>query len=156
MAKQETPSFNTKQLMAGFAVGHMSIYNWRNGTPTKDPLPHLVAENGRVSFPQKSTIAWAKKHDLEFDPAKAEKGAKTKKPGPKPAAKKAAPKAAAKKATKPAKKSAVDKMARAVNAEIKKAKTRKIDPATTEAIRKAAAGALKTPAKPAPAAVATA
>lgn len=78
MAKQ---ALSTKDLQAGFGVGHMTIYNWRQGTATKDPLPCDVDQSGRVTFPVASTKAWAKKHGLEFN-VPAEKAAESK-PGPK-------------------------------------------------------------------------
>lgn len=95
MAKQ---ALSTKDLQAGFGVGHMTIYNWRQGTATKDPLPCEVDPSGRVTFPVASTKAWAKKHSLEFN-VPTEKAAESK-PGPKakvvkPAAKKAKAEAAA-------------------------------------------------------------
>ena len=71
---------NTKQLKAGFNVGHMTIYNWRHGTPTKDPLPHEARDNGQVVFSLPKVKAWAKKHNLDFiEPTTP---AEWKKPGP--------------------------------------------------------------------------
>ena len=78
MAKQ---ALSTKDLQAGFGVGHMTIYNWRQGAATKDPLPCEVDQSGRVTFPVASTKAWAKKHSLEFN-VPTEKAAESK-PGPK-------------------------------------------------------------------------
>lgn len=57
---------NTKQLMAGFGVGHMTIFNWRAGTATREKLPHAVDEKKRVSFKASEVKAWAKKHELTF------------------------------------------------------------------------------------------
>lgn len=88
MAKQ---ALSTKDLQAGFGVGHMTIYNWRQGTATKDPLPADVDQSGRVTFPLASTKAWAKKHSLEFDTYLAK--APESKPGPKPKVVKPAAKA---------------------------------------------------------------
>lgn len=79
---------STKDLMAGFNVAHMTIYNWRQGTPTKDPLPCIV--RGRsVSFDARRTAAWAKKYGIAFKmpTVPAAKG----RPGPKSAGKKKAP-----------------------------------------------------------------
>ena len=105
MAK--TQALTTKDLQAGFSVGHMTIFNWRKGSPTKAPLPSNTDSAGRVTFKAAEVKSWAKKHGLEFTaPAEA---APEGKPGPK-----------------------------AKVVPTKKAKARKIDPATTEAIQNAA------------------
>lgn len=59
---------STKDLMKAFGVGHMTIYNWRNGTPTKDPLPHKKDDTGHVTFVESEVKAWAKKYALSFTP----------------------------------------------------------------------------------------
>lgn len=97
-------SFTTKQMQAGFDCGHMTIYNWRQGTATKDPLPCNV-DGGRVTFPAAQVVSWAKKHGVAFDATRAESGECASKPGPKPKVTAAAKKAPAKKVT-PVKKSA--------------------------------------------------
>ena len=75
-------TLTVKDLIAGFKVGHMTIFNWRQGTATKDPLPVDVDESGRVSAKPALVKAWAKKHSLTFT-VPAEVGVTTK-PGPKP------------------------------------------------------------------------
>lgn len=56
----------TKDLKKGFGVGHMTIYNWRHGTATKDKLPFKKDAKGRVSFPSDKIEAWAKKNGVPF------------------------------------------------------------------------------------------
>jgi hypothetical protein len=96
MAKQTT--LTTKDLQAGFNVGHMTVYNWRLGSSTRDPLPVHIDASKRVTFKLAEIKAWAKKYQLDFKPA-AELSVAAK-PGPK--AKKAAVKQLAKKTAKPA------------------------------------------------------
>ena len=59
-----------KQLAQAFNVSTMTLYLWRQGTPTKDPLPCIVedptAGKPRISFKIAPTKAWARKHGLEF------------------------------------------------------------------------------------------
>jgi predicted DNA-binding transcriptional regulator AlpA len=87
MAKK---TLTTKQLMAGFGVSDMTVFTWRKGTATKEPIPHTV--DGRsVTFPVSEVKAWAKKHGVPFDLVKAEGSPDAEKPGPKAAAKKAVP-----------------------------------------------------------------
>lgn len=128
MAKK---SYTAKQLQVAFAVGHMTIYNWRQGTATRDPLPCEVdEETGRVAFPAASTKAWAKKYGLSFtEPSDSGEASK---PGPKATAKKA-----------PVKKSVKAKFNRVVK-QVEK-QQRKIDPNTTTAIKEAAQKALGVP-----------
>lgn len=79
MAK--TQALTTKDLQAGFSVGHMTIFNWRKGSPTKAALPAHTDAAGRVTFKPAEVKAWARKHGLEFTaPAEA---APEGKPGPK-------------------------------------------------------------------------
>lgn len=76
-------TLNTRQLMEAFGVGHMTIYNWRHGTPTKEELP--FHQDGRnVSFKIGEVKAWARKHGVSFakDPSKIGDAVKSK-PGPK-------------------------------------------------------------------------
>lgn len=80
MATPQT--LTTKQVIAGFAVGHMTIYNWRAGTPKQDPLPHTVDSAGRVTFKASEVKAWAKKYGRPFTVPTTE--AEVVKPGPKP------------------------------------------------------------------------
>lgn len=58
---------STKHLMQAFAVSHMSIYAWRLGTATKDPLPTLLLgqDQRSVAFSPSKVKAWAKKHGVE-------------------------------------------------------------------------------------------
>lgn len=122
MAKK---SYTAKQLQVAFAVGHMTIYNWRQGTATRDPLPcETDDETGRVTFPAASTKAWAKKYGLTFtEPTDSGEASK---PGPK--------------ATTPVKKSVKAKFAKVVK-QVEKQR-RKIDPNPTEAIKNAASKAI--------------
>ena len=99
-------TFTTKQLQAGFNCGHMTIYNWRQGTATKSPLPCEVNYQGRVRFPAAQVISWAKKHEVAFDVKQAELGERPAKPGPKPKTNVAAKKATPAKKVAPAKKAA--------------------------------------------------
>jgi len=100
--KQPQPRFTTRQVMAGFKVSDMTVFTWRKGTTTRDPLP--VEQDGRnVYFPEKSTLAWAKKYDLPFDKSNAEKVLAGATPGPKPVAVKKVPVKAVKKTVVPAK-----------------------------------------------------
>lgn len=79
MAKAKT--LTTKDLQIGFNVGHMTIFNWRKGSATKDPLPCVVDEASRVTFKEADVKAWAKKHKLAFTaPTEATPESK---PGPK-------------------------------------------------------------------------
>lgn len=91
-------TLTTKQVIAGFAVGHMTVHNWRKGTASQTKLPCHVDDKGRVSFVPAEVKAWAKEHGRKFTmPAAPEEPTK---PGPKPKAEAAPPakKAAAKKA----------------------------------------------------------
>lgn len=58
-----------KQLAQAFNVSTMTLYLWRQGTPTKEALPCVVEgppPRSRVTFKVGPTKAWAKKHGLEF------------------------------------------------------------------------------------------
>lgn len=124
MAKK---SYTAKQLQVAFAVGHMTIYNWRQGTATRDPLPcETDDETGRVTFPAASTKAWAKKYGLTFtEPTDSGEASK---PGPK--------------ATTPVKKAAKAKFVKLARVAQQVENRRKIDPNTTEAIKNAASKAI--------------
>ena len=76
-----TPHLTTKQLQAGFGVSDMTVWAWRAGTPTRDKLP-TVKQGRAVLFKPAAVAAWAKKHELKFDLAAAQK-VKPPKPGPK-------------------------------------------------------------------------
>ncbi|MGL4650228.1 MAG: hypothetical protein ACRC1H_12540 [Caldilineaceae bacterium] len=78
-------TLTTKQVIAGFNVGHMTIFNWRKGTEKQNPLPHTVDAAGRVTFKASEVKAWAKTYERPFTtPTEA---AEVTKPGPKPKAK---------------------------------------------------------------------
>lgn len=84
-------TLTTAQLQKGFACGHMTIYNWKQGTATKDPLPfEKDGESGRVTYALSKVKAWAKKHGVGFSETEALKVEAGSKRGPKPAAKKTA------------------------------------------------------------------
>ena len=75
-------TLTTKQLQTAFGVGHMTIYNWRAGSATRDPLPCSISDERRVTFDLAAVKAWAKKHGVAFTaPTEA---AEVTKPGPKP------------------------------------------------------------------------
>lgn len=94
MATPQT--LTTKQLQAGFKVGHMTIFNWRAGSAKRGKLP-CTTTDGRVTFKLSEVKAWARKHGLEFTEPTAE--AEVTKPGPKPKAAAPAKKAGSKLAT---------------------------------------------------------
>ena len=73
----------TNDLARGFKVSTMSLYLWRQGTPTKTALPYEVDENKRVSFDLKKVKAWADEHGLKFNEKAAVKG-EARRAGPKP------------------------------------------------------------------------
>lgn len=79
-------TLTTKQVIAGFAVGHMTIYNWRKGTDKQDALPTQVNDAGKVTFNQADIVAWAKKYGRPFNVTQIDAVAETTKPGPKPKA----------------------------------------------------------------------
>lgn len=85
--------FNTKQVMAGFGVSDMTIFDWRRKGLGDEPLPCTI-EGNRVSFAESDMKAWGKRHGRPFDSVAAAKVAGAAKPGPKVAAKAPAKKAA--------------------------------------------------------------
>lgn len=102
-----------KQVMAAFKTSDMTVYTWRLGTKTRDPLPHHVSSAGRVTFKEPEVKAWAKQYGLTYDALAANvEGAVPAKRGPKvtaaPEVKAAAKKVVAKKVV--AKKTAVKKV----------------------------------------------
>lgn len=121
MASKQAPAaaarLSTRQVMAGFNVSDMTVFTWRKGTSTRDPMPSH-ADGRLVYFKEAEMLKYAKKHDLTWDSAKAAKAASAPmKTGPKPAAVKAAPvKSAAKKAAPVKVKPPVRKVARKVEA----------------------------------------
>jgi len=91
--------------MAGFGVSDMTVYTYRQGTSTKDPLPSL--KNGTsVGFDEATMVKWGKKYGVPFDAAAALKVPGSAQRGPKPPVvakeQKAPPKAAVKAAVKAA------------------------------------------------------
>jgi hypothetical protein len=81
-AKQETNRLTTKQVMAGFKVSDMTIFTWRQGTPTKEPLP-CHADGNRVFFKEPEMVKWAKKNGVAWDATAALKAPGPAKTGPK-------------------------------------------------------------------------
>lgn len=81
MAKKLLTNKNLTRL---FGVSLMTIYNWAQGTPTRDPLP-AVRDGRSVGYPVAKIKAWATKHGVAMscDP-EALVGADILKPGPKP------------------------------------------------------------------------
>lgn len=62
-----TTNLNTKQVMALAGVSHMTVYQWRHGTATKDVLPsHEGNRPGSVEFKPRELKSWAKKHGIEL------------------------------------------------------------------------------------------
>lgn len=92
MPRAAAPSLTTKQLQQAFGVAHMTVYNWRQGTATKDALPFTLenpdAVKPRVRFPLAKIKAWAKRNGVPFavEPEKilAKADDRDGKPGPKP------------------------------------------------------------------------
>jgi hypothetical protein len=86
-----TAKMTTQQAARAFGVSTMTLYLWRQGTPTKDPLPstkETKTEKPRIGYPISSARKWAKKHGIEFavDPDKVVLEP-SKKPGPVPRSK---------------------------------------------------------------------
>jgi len=61
-------TLTTKQVMALAGVSHVTVYLWRQGTPTKDPLPTATPMSNprNVVFLPRTLRAWAKKHGVEL------------------------------------------------------------------------------------------
>lgn len=59
-------NLTTRQVMSGFNVSDMTIYTWRQGTASRDPLP-VVKVGRNVSFKESDMKAYAKKHGYQFD-----------------------------------------------------------------------------------------
>lgn len=74
------------ELATAFGVTIQTTWVWRNGSPTKEPLPFEVddpkAAKPRVHFKASVVKAWAKKHNLEFTMPEDATGRHAK-PGPK-------------------------------------------------------------------------
>lgn len=88
-------TLTVKELQTVFGVGGMTIYNWRQGSARKDPLPCEVDDSRRVSFKVAEVRTWAKSNGVEMvlKPADviASRGEPSK-PGPKPKSTQAPPK----------------------------------------------------------------
>ena len=62
-----TKTLTTPQLMQAFGVSHVTLLNWRKGTPTKAPLPTVEGVQG-VQFSPSAVKDWAKTHGLKMSP----------------------------------------------------------------------------------------
>lgn len=102
-------TLTVKQAIAGFGVSDMTLYAWRKGIPSRDPLPHVV-EGRKVIMKLSEVKAWAKKYGLTFNESATAVSTEPVKTGPKATALAKAKAAAvvekAKRATPPAKKAA--------------------------------------------------
>lgn len=60
------------QVAAGFGVSTMTLYLWRQGTPTKEMIPHYIEPVGvagkRITFDREEVKTWAKANSLPFNP----------------------------------------------------------------------------------------
>jgi hypothetical protein len=65
MAQAQT--LTNRQVIAGFRVSDITIFNWRKGTATKDPLPSSNEDGTRVLYKPTEVKRWAKAHGLAFD-----------------------------------------------------------------------------------------
>lgn len=93
MTSATNTKLSIKQLQVAFGISHMTAYQWRQGTTTKDPLPVAPLTKAEAAMPRppitfavKSVRAWAKKHGVEFavDPDKLlAQGSSPAKSGPK-------------------------------------------------------------------------
>jgi predicted DNA-binding transcriptional regulator AlpA len=73
-------NLNTKQVMALAGVSHMTVYQWRAGTATRDALPSYEGSRPRsVEFKPGELKAWAKRYGipLKLDPVQVAAGAVT-------------------------------------------------------------------------------
>lgn len=62
-----TANLNTKQVMALAGVSHMAVYQWRQGSEKRDPLPTVAGETPRsVAFKPRDLKAWAKRCGIEL------------------------------------------------------------------------------------------
>lgn len=57
---------STKQVMALAGVSHMTVYSWRKGSATREPLPTVDTGSISVAFSPAKLKAWAKKHGIEL------------------------------------------------------------------------------------------
>lgn len=53
----------TRQVCEMLGVTHMTVWQYRRGTPTKSALPHSM-EGRNVYFESKEIAAWAKKNSV--------------------------------------------------------------------------------------------
>lgn len=94
-AAERTIPFSVKELEVMCEVTQMTVYLWRKGTPTREPLKTQKVSGTAVRLPVKSTLAWLKRHEIPVfvhpddltkpRPAAAPSG-QARKPGPKPRA----------------------------------------------------------------------
>lgn len=64
------PYLTTKEVAAQFGVNELTVYNWRQGSPRRDPLPaHEKTTKGdtrkRIFFKRSEVKAWAAKHGVK-------------------------------------------------------------------------------------------
>lgn len=82
MAKQKNgvKTLTHKDILKAFGVANMTVYNWRNGTPTKAPLPYTTGDDGKLVYQLSEVAKWAKDHGVKFNPPAASEP--NKQPGP--------------------------------------------------------------------------
>lgn len=59
-----TEPFTTKEVQAMAGVSPMSLYLWKKGTQSRQPLPTRKADNGRCSHAVKATLGWMKRYEI--------------------------------------------------------------------------------------------
>lgn len=151
MATAKPGPLTTAHVQRAFGVGHMTVYNWRMGTPRRPAMPFTETPRGdrtQISFHPSKLEAWAKKNGIEikvpFDQVLAEgPDAATEIKAAKPKATKAEPKTGS---TKPAGKTA----RKAVKAKFAKA-AKLVDEVTAKAKKAAPVRARKPVAEAQPA-----
>jgi len=70
-------NLTTKQVMAIAGVSHMTVYVWRQGSETRDPLPTVEKEAPAVRIAPAKLKSWAKRYgiELKYDPVGVATGA---------------------------------------------------------------------------------
>lgn len=83
MTAQQANALTNKNMMNLFGVSHVTIFNWRKGTPQREQLPTVQVGNS-IRYPVVKVKAWAKSHGIEMlmDPQTLV-GTGVLKPGPK-------------------------------------------------------------------------
>lgn len=66
-AAERTVPLTVKELQAVFGVTNMTVYLWRQGTPTKAKLPTAATRGRSVRFEVQETLDWARKHDIPVE-----------------------------------------------------------------------------------------